>query len=128
MRAEKVGFFRELSRGDGGGENLKSHASKGDESRKEQIAEYLDRGSVVAAATRVLFDVLDEECPAICSLSVLTDGVWLWPSDLSYYVRECNVRLPGRFVRHAEATGWVPMIPGEEELDEIEEDFMGSSH
>ncbi|WP_157982388.1 hypothetical protein [Nocardiopsis sp. FIRDI 009] len=128
MGVEKIGFFRELSHGDDRGESLKSHVSKGDETRKGKIAEYLDRGSVVAASTQVLFDVLDEKCPAICSLSVLTDGVWLWPSDLSYYVREYNVRLPDRFVRHAESTGWAPMIPSEEELDEIEEDFMGSSH
>lgn len=121
---EKLGFFQELPHGDDRGESLKACVSQGKGPLKERIAGYLARGSVVAAATRVLFDVLDEERTAIGSLSVLTDGMWMWPSDLAYCVREYNVRLPEGFVRNAESSGWSPVIPSEERLDEIEDYFL----
>ncbi|WP_152521249.1 hypothetical protein [Nocardiopsis ganjiahuensis] len=121
---EKVGFFQELPHGDAHGERLESHVSQGEEALKERVAWYLDQGTVVAAATQVLFDMLSEDRAAIGSLAVRTDGIWMWPSDLSYYVREYNVRLPGRFVRHAESSGWSPALPSEERLTEIEGYFL----
>ncbi len=48
---------------------------------------------------------------ATCSTSiapslVLTDGVWLWPSVLAYYVARYHVLVDPDFVDHARACNW----------------------
>ncbi len=37
---------------------------------------------------------------------VLTDGTWVWPGVLPYYVAIYHLRLPRLFVQFAEAHGW----------------------
>ena len=37
---------------------------------------------------------------------VLTDGVWLWPGVLGYYVVKYHVMVDPAFVEHARAMGW----------------------
>lgn len=37
---------------------------------------------------------------------LLTDGVWVWPGALIYYVREYHVILDPDFLQHAEAKNW----------------------
>jgi hypothetical protein len=46
------------------------------------------------------------EIPPIPPNVLLTDGVWLWPGALLYYVREYHLRPPAEFVQHAEAHQW----------------------
>ncbi len=38
--------------------------------------------------------------------SLLTDGVWLWPGVLAYYVARYHVRLDPEFVNHSRANTW----------------------
>jgi hypothetical protein len=37
---------------------------------------------------------------------LLTDGVWLWPGALLYYVQEYHLDLPREFIHHAESHQW----------------------
>jgi hypothetical protein len=39
---------------------------------------------------------------------VLTDGVWVWPSELAYYVEAFHLRLPTEFVSHMRNNDWQP--------------------
>ena len=41
-------------------------------------------------------------------LSLMTDGDWLWYSDLAHYVERYHVRLDARFVEHARRRDWQP--------------------
>ncbi len=50
--------------------------------------------------TRVVCDVLDESKGVIGSLEILTDGEWIWPSDLSYYLQNYHIKLDERFIDH----------------------------
>ncbi len=45
--------------------------------------------------------------PVIDPHSLRTDGVWLWPSVLAYYVAKYHVRLDPEFINHARANNWV---------------------
>jgi hypothetical protein len=38
--------------------------------------------------------------------SVLTDGTWLWPSVLVYYLTRYHLRLDPEFIDHARARNW----------------------
>jgi hypothetical protein len=72
---------------------------------KEQIAVYLETAQVVATTSRLRFPCVLTGKKFSGSLSYRTDGKWLWPDDLAYYVREHHVRLPDKMVetiRHNE--------------------------
>ena len=64
---------------------------------RNAVGAFLQAGALVVALMG------PEEC-LICGSSirggVLTDGTYLWPGELSHYVIEHSVRLPGRFVAH----------------------------
>lgn len=64
---------------------------------KETVAAYLDEGEVYGeyrgwSTCRM--------CEASNGSKDLTDGVYIWPSGLSHYVREHDVQLPSAFVAH----------------------------
>ena len=37
---------------------------------------------------------------------ILTDGVWMWPGDLAYYVKKYHLELGKEFVQGMEDSGW----------------------
>lgn len=47
---------------------------------------------------------------------MMTDGVWLWPGELPYYVAAHGVDLPAEFVDRMRQSGWAipPMSEAEE--------------
>ncbi len=36
----------------------------------------------------------------------MTDGVWLWPAGLIYFIEKYNVRVPQEFIEHAASNRW----------------------
>lgn len=40
--------------------------------------------------------------------SLHSDGTWVWPHDLAYYVRKCGLALPGDFLDHIRAQRYEP--------------------
>ena len=72
----------------------------GPDARLDMVADYLDSGVVFARYRGFSW------CRFACGESRmgscdLTDGVWLWPEDLSHYLRIHSVRLPEVFMAHA---------------------------
>ena len=73
---------------------------------------YNDRGllfDVLQPGRRI--DTVDPHDPAPAALDVrpglvLTDGVWVWPGELPYYVGVYHLRLPERFLRFAQEHHW----------------------
>ena len=110
----RVGFFADLPHGYPDGEVLAERIGSGDVAAQAGLVGYLTKGSVASMGRAVptigqnLFDVLSPERTPIGPLNVLTDGVWVWPSDLAYYVRVYNVGLPAEFVEWARLLDWVP--------------------
>ena len=37
-----------------------------------------------------------------------TDGKYIWPTELAYYVQKYHVRLPEKFVQHMASRNWTP--------------------
>jgi hypothetical protein len=37
---------------------------------------------------------------------ILTDGTWIWPGALLYYVEEYHLQLPSTFLQYAERCQW----------------------
>src|SRR5262249_54299803 len=59
--------------------------------------------------------VLQNPQSEICSLVLLTDGEWIWPNDLRYYVRVYHCQIPEEFVLHMLSHNW--FVPHSDELD-----------
>ena len=49
---------------------------------------------------------------------LLTDGVWVWPSELPYFIESYNVMVPPQFVIHAAANNW--SVPAKVDVTELE--------
>lgn len=71
-------------------------------------------------------DVLREDHKPITVLETLTDGTWLWPSDLAYYVRTYHARVPEELIAHASDIDWVPPVLDKGALGAVEEHLFGS--
>lgn len=61
--------------------------------------DYLRGGMKIAAAAGSFKDAITGDTIPTEAL-VLTDGTYVWQSDLTYYVERYNFTLPGRFVKH----------------------------
>lgn len=85
---------------------------------------YLDRACCLMASPGLYPDLLD---PArqIGGPYTFTDGVWLWPGDVVYYLRNYHIDLPAEFLEHMRARDWVPPELGQDEVDAICERLYG---
>src|SRR5690349_5590717 len=91
VRVENLGFYRELPHGDPQGPSLRELLGKGDVEARDGVANYLTTGSILATTGEYVFDVLKDGKVDAGLLAIQTDGRWVWPADLAYYVREYNV-------------------------------------
>jgi hypothetical protein len=105
-KLKKVGFFRELRHGDSDGPLLKEAISKDRSENIEKILNYLHNGHFFIMAPSVVTDVLSDEKKEIGILAIQTDGVWAWPSDLTYYADKYGVSLPDEFIKLMANRGW----------------------
>ena len=54
-------------------------------------------------------------CRSVLVVEELTDGTYVWPTHLTHYVSEHDVRLPGLFVLHVQrAQAPIGLPPGQE--------------
>lgn len=67
---------------------------------KRQIAEYLGSGTVVLSAMSTSEDELDPSRPAEVPKMYCTDGVWVWPMAMAYYLHWDDVAPPRDFLDH----------------------------
>jgi len=114
-RLRLAGFFPELFDGHGDGPSLLDHVSNTAQENEARIIDYLDNGAVLIASPGVNVDVLAPSRDTIGAAGILTDGVWAWPCELSYYVRKYHVKLPLDFIERMSRTGWqVPPLEGKD--------------
>ncbi len=88
--------------------------------REDEIVQYLNSGVDAGVAMIVEHDYLQEPPVALGEATLKTDGEWVWPASLTYYVREYHISLPQDFVEKMQINGWsVP--PNAEYTPEIPE-------
>ncbi|MCC8247654.1 hypothetical protein [Saccharothrix luteola] len=124
MTVKDLGFFRELPHGSPDGPSLREAVAKGDATIQGRIVSYLRRGSILAVTTKDAFDVLSNSKVNAGRLAMMTDGDWLWPADLPYYVEHYNVLLPREFTDHAASSGWHPPQLSPEQLSRVEQEIL----
>ena len=105
-----IGFYWELDHGDSGGPGLEASCQAEAGSDDEALARYLESGVVLYRVNEPTRDMIDLETE-LPPPHTLTDGLYMWPADLPYYLRRYHVRLPRAFVLRAKDHGWrVPEV------------------
>lgn len=111
---KEVGFFRSA--------DALSAARTFVEQHWEQAAiSYLKQGPAIVVSGRAT-DLLDET-EGIGQYQVRTDGEWVWPSTLAYYVAKYHVALPEEFLAHMASRGWQAPELDYEALEELDERY-----
>jgi hypothetical protein len=106
-----VGFFRELPYGDKEGSLLKDSVSSFSGADVERVVTYLKSGVVFIVAPGVSMDHFSNGQEVIGPLTLLTDGKFLWPSDLAFYLQRYKIAIPSDLLRHMETNGWkIPSV------------------
>jgi hypothetical protein len=81
---------------------------------RELVLEYLDAAPVVLAARSFDTDAFDPDREPQVPLTFRTDGTWVWPGAVAYYLREHDLPPDPDFLRHLRARAF--------RLPEVDED------
>lgn len=121
-----VGFFRELPHGYASQPAL-ADVTGGFSGDRAALAGFLDSCGDLVVADAVAYDVLSADRTPIGGLSIKTDGVAVWPSDLGYYLRTYGVALPEEFVRSVAEQGYAPPALSREDWARVEDEFIAAA-
>ena len=116
-----VGSFRELDHGQAHEPSIHQAVRASAQPHQAQLVAYLQAGTVLAAAACLVHDELDPARPAIGGLALLTDGQWMWRSDLHHYLERYHLDLDPRFLDHTREHHWQPAPVTDAQLHAIAE-------
>ncbi len=106
MNLKTVGYYKEMTQGKSTDPSIHQFVNKGDKHVIEKICAYLNDGTTVIVCPGVTRDIIDETAGSAGTGSACTDGVWLWPDDLCYYVRKYNISIPEDFLETMKRNNW----------------------
>jgi hypothetical protein len=115
VKVKPVVRFREFPFGAVGDPSMREFRADEPWKDQEKVLDYLHSGYVVALVMGAdLPDRFDASCRANPVINgkveggatPMTDGVWLWPAGLIYFIEKYNVRVPQEFIDYAARNGW----------------------
>jgi hypothetical protein len=112
-----VGGFRELEYGRPDGPSLRAAVRTEGPEHERDLVLYLRSGSALFCTPSAVLDVLSSTGAVIGGLHLLTDGKWLWYSDLAHYVEHYHVALDPGFIEHVQSNDWTVPELGDSDLD-----------
>lgn len=123
MNITSQGYYKEMPHGNPEGPSIKDFIGKEDRSLIDKICAYLQAGIPLAVTPGVVEDVICPQKGIAGSPSSFTDGTWVWPGDLSYYVKNYQLKLPDEFIHSMIEHDWaIPITPEEIDLDNLKID------
>jgi hypothetical protein len=115
MILKRQGYYREMPHGDDTDPSIFERLHNEDDN-KDKICKYLREGYVLAACGNFVKDVVCPEKGIVGAPDDITDGVWIWPADLVYYVENYGLLLDDVFVKYMSEHAWT--VPKNLEIDE----------
>ncbi|NEB73901.1 hypothetical protein G3I40_01400 [Streptomyces sp. SID14478] len=120
---EDAGFYWELG-GAGGGKApfLRDAARDVGEWDEERLLAYLEASHEIYTVMGAERDVIADDAWITGAGSLVTDGTYVWPTELAHYVRRHHVALLPEFAAHIRARNYIsPEVPREQALAVFEE-------
>jgi len=105
MILKRQGYYKEMPHGDNADPSILDFIHK-NKVYKDEICRYLRNGFVLAACGSVVKDIIHPEKGIVGSPDDLTDGTWIWPADLAYYVENYDLKLDDAFIKHMIENSW----------------------
>jgi hypothetical protein len=118
-RLRSYGLFRDLPFGEPGEPSVSDQVASTPAADERRIADYLRSGLQYATVPALTFDVLSPDRRALGPLRYLTDGEWIWRSDLAHYVEHYHCRVAAAFVEHMQSRNWLPPAAADVNLGEL---------
>ncbi len=106
MELKTVGYFKEMPHGKETDNSIFDFINKENHDNIEKIYQYLKSGVEFVVSPEVTHDIISPEKGTSGVSSSYTDGVWLWPGDLAYYVKNYNLKLPEEFISTMKQNNW----------------------
>lgn len=102
--------------------SLNSYRKQKDDDEIENIVNYLKSGNIALSWMGVFIDI--ENKNFIAPQIYYTDGEWIWPAYLIYYLeRDKSFNLEKEFIDSLKRKRYIPQVVSKEELSEIENTF-----
>ena len=106
MELKSVGYYKEMSHGKPNDNSILDYINKEKNENIEKIYQYLRSGVELVVSPGVTYDIISPEKGTSGISSSYTDGIWLWPGDLAYYVKNYNLKLPNEFISTMKENNW----------------------
>ena len=106
MELKRVGYYKEMPHGNENDHSIFDYIGKENTENIEKIYQYLNSGVVLAACGEVTKDVIHPEKGIAGTPDDMTDGKYIWPGDLAYYVKNYNLKLPDEFISTMKDNDW----------------------
>ena len=90
----------------------------------ERVLRYLRGATVLVATSAEAVDALDPTEPRIGAMRVLTDGSWVWPSDIVHYVREHGFAVDEALLRRVRERDHRPPAVDQDEQNRIIDELL----
>lgn len=81
---------------------IKTNSTK----QKREVMKYLVSGAIVLATDACLVDNLDPKKPKVVPVGYLTDGKYIWPNEMIYYLDRYDILPPKWFLDHISENGF----------------------
>ena len=120
MNIKTQGYFKEMPHGTSTCPSIKDYIGKEDRNMVEKICTYLSSGVAIAETPGIVNNVINPEKGVAGSPTALTDGTWVWPGDLAYYVKNYRLKLADEFIKTMQDNNWTIHL----KLDDINFDTL----
>lgn len=119
MKLKRQGFYKEMPHGRESDLSIQKFVRKKGNAEEDKIYQYLKEGIVLAACGGVVKDVINPDNGIVGCPDMLTDGEWLWPGDLAYYVKNYHLQLDREFIKTMKNNNWHVSNIDYDELENI---------
>lgn len=106
MKLKRQGFYKEMPHGDKNDPSILQFIRDEGDLEESRICQYLKEGTVVIACGGIVKDIVNADNGIAGCPNMLTDGIWLWPGDLAYYVKRYHLKLNKDFIKSMRDNNW----------------------
>ena len=106
MKLKRQGFYKEMPYGDQSDPSILQFIRERGEIDEDKIYQYLEKGIVLMACGGIVKDIINPDNGIAGCPDILTDGIWVWPGDLAYYVKRYHLELDKDFIQTMRDNSW----------------------